>query len=97
MATNWSGNLEFMEGLGPLLIPMRLVPVSDTCEVYGSSSGEYWADPHIQVAARRLRELLDNHRLRTDLAQKGTDTLAKNYDEWIRAATKIISSTRLLK
>lgn len=97
LATNWSGNLEFMSGLDPLLVPMRLAPVSDGCDVYGSVADAYWAEPDISAAARQLQELRNSRELRNEMARIGADRIAKSHDTWIRTTTEILTSSRLLK
>lgn len=57
VATDWSGNLEFMDETSALLVPSRMIAASDRRGVYGS--GECWADPDTDAAAAHLRALAE--------------------------------------
>jgi glycosyltransferase involved in cell wall biosynthesis len=70
LATGWSGNLDFMSGLDPLLIAHRLVPVRDASGVY-SASGQVWAEPDVGDAVQKLLDLIGNPVLRRRLAEEG--------------------------
>ena len=63
VATGWSGNLEFMDDANSLLVPCRLIPVSDASAVYGSAGT--WADPDLETAALLLRRLASGEPLTT--------------------------------
>jgi glycosyltransferase involved in cell wall biosynthesis len=57
VATDWSGNVDFMSNANAMLVPARLVPVQDDAGIY---AGSIWADPDIDVAADALRALAQN-------------------------------------
>jgi glycosyltransferase involved in cell wall biosynthesis len=70
VATDWSGNLEFMDADSAALVPVRLVPPADPRGVlYGK--GARWADPDLGVAAEHLRRLADDAPGRTALGARG--------------------------
>jgi len=54
VATGWSGNLEFMNVANSHLVPYKLIPVSDSSNIYSDS---VWAEPDLQEAVRCLRQL----------------------------------------
>jgi glycosyltransferase involved in cell wall biosynthesis len=53
VATNWSGNLDFMDETSALLVPFRMISVADCKGVYDER--EQWADPDVAVAAAYLQ------------------------------------------
>jgi glycosyltransferase involved in cell wall biosynthesis len=57
IATAYSGNLDFMNGLNSWLIPYRLVPTTNTGQY---PEGLLWADADIDAAASAIREVLSN-------------------------------------
>jgi glycosyltransferase involved in cell wall biosynthesis len=57
VATDWSGNLDFMDETSAMLVPSRMIPALDRKGVYGR--GEYWADPDPEAAAGHLRLLAE--------------------------------------
>ena len=57
IATQWSGNLEFMDTDNSVLIPCVTKRVG-TGE-YPHADGAYWADPSVTVAAEAMRRLAD--------------------------------------
>ncbi|MEA3063013.1 MAG: hypothetical protein QOJ94_2794 [Sphingomonadales bacterium] len=57
IATDWSGNLDFMDETSALLVPSRMIEAADRRGVYGT--GELWADPDVDAAAAHLRSLAE--------------------------------------
>jgi glycosyltransferase involved in cell wall biosynthesis len=82
LATGWSGNMEFMQDLSPLLIDFRLVPVGDPTGVYSSS--QRWAEPSMDDAVAKLRVLAQSPALRQGLASRGAATLVRQSAAWER-------------
>ena len=60
MCTAWSGNMEFVTDETAALISYDLVPVEDSFGIYEKSEKAVWADPYIQEAASKLRDIKDN-------------------------------------
>jgi hypothetical protein len=56
LATGWSGNMVFMRDLPELQLKYSLVPVKDPYGVY-AGRGLRWANPDIESASERLRQL----------------------------------------
>ena len=55
VATNWSGNLDFMDETTALLVPFGMIAVADCKGVYDGR--EQWADPDVAAAAEHLQAL----------------------------------------
>ncbi len=55
VATGWSGNMDFMDEASSVLVPWRLIPVDDPQQQY---AGGCWADPDLDYAATKLRDLI---------------------------------------
>ena len=59
IATNWSGNTDFMAEENSHLVPYELVPVCDPNGIYGEMSDCHWAEVDPIVAAEILRNVCD--------------------------------------
>lgn len=57
IATNWSGNVDFMDTSNSCLVGSRLIPVEPG--QYPFAEGQRWADPDIEEAARYMARLVD--------------------------------------
>jgi glycosyltransferase involved in cell wall biosynthesis len=66
VATGWSGNTDFMDTGNAMLVGCRLIPARDDRSVYRG----LWAEPDIEEAAVRLRELADDPALRLELGRR---------------------------
>lgn len=58
IATNYSGNLEFMTPETTLLVDQSLVPVGP--DEYPFPEGQVWADPSVEHAAQLMARVLDD-------------------------------------
>lgn len=54
IATNWSGNTDFMTAENACMVDYRMIPVEDYC---GMEEGQWWADPSIEHAAQYMGRL----------------------------------------
>jgi glycosyltransferase involved in cell wall biosynthesis len=70
VATGWSGNLTFMNPDCSALVSHRLVAPVDERGTY-EVAGALWAEPDVEDAAARLRELAGDPAARARLAQAG--------------------------
>ena len=59
VATDWSGNTDFMDAETAAMVPYRLVPASDPRGVF-QAPGAVWAEADIAAAAAHLRRLADD-------------------------------------
>ena len=69
VATNWSGNTDFMDADTASLVPFRLVPAVDPRGVF-QAPGAVWAEADIPAAAAELRRLADDAAARTALGAR---------------------------
>lgn len=67
IATNWSGNIDFMRGY-EALVDARLTPVEDAQRIY---AGQTWAEPDVAQAAALLRRLRADEGFRQKLVSHG--------------------------
>ena len=58
VATNWSGNTDFMDADTAALVPYRLVPAVDPRGVFQAPDA-MWAEADVGAAAAALRQLAD--------------------------------------
>ena len=70
IATDWSGNLDFMDPDCAAMVPARLIPARDPRGVF-EAPGAVWADPDIEVAANWLARLAGDEALRAQLGAAG--------------------------
>ncbi len=57
IATAYSGNLQFMTRANSFLVPWKPIEVPPHCEPY--AVGTRWADPDLDVAARMMRQVIE--------------------------------------
>jgi len=72
VATNWSGNTDFMTAEDSALVSYRLVPASDPQGTYNLPGAE-WADASVGEAAAWLRRLRDEPELRRLMGQRARE------------------------
>jgi glycosyltransferase involved in cell wall biosynthesis len=70
VATDWSGNVDFMDAGCAAMVPARLIPADDPRGVF-MAPGAVWAEPDIAVAAAHLARLADDPAARHALGQAG--------------------------
>ena len=58
VATDWSGNVDFLTHATGCPVPFRLVPAADPQHTY-NHPGMLWAEPDVAMAAQCLRQLRD--------------------------------------
>jgi len=80
LATGWSGNLDFMDGMDDALVPYALKGVDDPSGVY--PAGSVWAEPDIPTAAARLRRLASSPDLRAAQAQAARANFDRLRERW---------------
>ena len=83
LATGWSGNVDFMQGLDELLIGHSLVPVRDPYGVYRAAA-QSWAEPDLDDGARKLKALYASPVRRAELARRGMQAVQSQMDRWSR-------------
>jgi len=70
IATDWSGNVDFMDAGCAAMVPARLIPAIDPRGVF-MAPGAVWAEPDVAVAAAHLVRLADDPVARRALGQAG--------------------------
>jgi glycosyltransferase involved in cell wall biosynthesis len=83
IATGWSGNMDFMNEDNSMLVDFELVPSRVVRGPY-TVPGAEWAEPNIETAAARLRELIDSEALRRDLGERGR----RSIRQWIQSTRR---------
>jgi glycosyltransferase involved in cell wall biosynthesis len=83
LATGWSGNLDFMEGIPDLLIRYQLAPVRDPSGVYRKGR-QSWAEPDLADGVDKLLRLAASPDLRRELAARGAAAVRGQLSFWTR-------------
>jgi glycosyltransferase involved in cell wall biosynthesis len=69
IATGYSGNMTYMDAESALLVPYELVPIGPGNDPYPGSAS--WAAPDLDVAAERMRAVLDDPAMASAIAERG--------------------------
>ena len=77
IATNYSGNLEFMNNKNSCLVDYNLIPISKNQYIY--SSNQYWADPNLEHASRLMIKVKKNKNFRDKISKNAEKTIKKKY------------------
>jgi len=83
IATNYSGNTDFMRQDNSCLVNYSLIPVK--AGQYPFAENQVWADPDIDHAAWHMRRLLHNRPYGQLISQKAQRTIAEEYNPRITA------------
>ena len=73
IATNYSGNVDFMHQGNSHLIPFKLVPISKGCDPYPVDAK--WADPDIDAAAAAMRRVFNDPTAARVLGERARDDI----------------------
>ncbi len=68
IATNYSGNVDFMHEGNSHLVPYKLVLIPKGCDPY--PAGTDWADPDIDAAAAAMRRVFDDPKAARELGER---------------------------
>ena len=85
IATDWSGNVDFMTPENSRLIQSSLIPISDPDGAYSivkREPAQVWADPHIFEAVTDIRQLTDQPGLRKVLGEAGRQAIRDLHAPW---------------
>jgi glycosyltransferase involved in cell wall biosynthesis len=85
IATDWSGNTDFMTPENSRLIKSSLIPISDPEGAYSivkRDPAQVWADPHIFEAVTDIRQLTDQPALRLALGEAGVQAIRDLHAPW---------------
>ncbi|MDC7685298.1 glycosyltransferase [Asticcacaulis sp. BYS171W] len=89
VATDWSGNTDFLKADNGYPVPYDLIPLNDPDGAYSAVKREraqYWAEPDVQAAAHLLRELVYDPGIHTEKARVARLTPAVLNRAWAREA-----------
>jgi len=78
IATNYSGNLDFMDADNSMLVPYQLVTIGDNAQPYGPPT--QWAEPDLDVAARYLRWLHEHPAEAAELGLRAQESVHSRHD-----------------
>ena len=74
VASDWSGNLEFMTPGSAVLTPCEVTPIRDSQKTYAAH--QRWADPNLDVAAAAFKSLAEDAEARLELGRRGRRLLS---------------------
>jgi glycosyltransferase involved in cell wall biosynthesis len=77
IATNWSGNTEFMRSHNSLPVNYRLVTIEKDVGVY--RAGQTWAEPDVAHAATLMRQVVDDEVLRANISAEAKRTMQEEF------------------
>lgn len=77
VATGYSGNLDFMHADNSCLVRHRMIPVGP--DEYPWGEGQHWADPDLDDAARRMRQLVDEPAFAQAVARAGAESIRRTH------------------
>jgi glycosyltransferase involved in cell wall biosynthesis len=77
IATGWSGNMDFMTSENSCLVAYELVMLDRTYGPY--RTGQQWANPDIDDAARQMRRVVDDADFRNEIASRARDTIRTKF------------------
>lgn len=77
IATNWSGNTEFMRPQNSLPVNYRLITIQKDIGVY--RAGQIWADPDVEHAATLMRKIFDDEGLRERISLEAKRTMHEEF------------------
>ena len=77
VATNWSGNADFMRPDNSLPVNYRLVKIERDVGPY--RAGQTWAYPEIEHAAWLMRRVMDDDELRARISREAMRTVRDDY------------------
>jgi len=100
VATDWSGNTDFMTAENSRLIKSSLIPVCDPEGAYSivkREPAQVWADPHIFEAVTDIRQLTDQPALRQTLGEAGKQAVRDLHARWRHDALSALPFTAWLK
>lgn len=77
IATDWSGNTDFMDATNSLPVKYALTQIDETVGPY--RKGETWAEPCVEHAAHLMRRVYENWGEATVIGQAAATRIARDY------------------
>lgn len=84
IATNYSGNLDFMTNENSILIPWKRAKVGVGADAYSPDS--YWAEPSLEHAAHAMKSLVDDREFARKLGQVAQKDLLTRFSTEVTGA-----------
>jgi glycosyltransferase involved in cell wall biosynthesis len=91
IATNFSGNVDFMNTENSILIPYSMCRVGD--DEYLCSAGQWWAEPDHDAAVEALRTAAQNSNRLRQLARQARNDMARN-NSYARVGGMFVDAAR---
>jgi glycosyltransferase involved in cell wall biosynthesis len=92
IATNYSGNIDFMDETNSYLVSWDRVPVGENAEGYAADAT--WAEPNNNEASQLMRFVFENQAEAAQIGQKAQNDILKNFSE---ATSGAIMKSRLFE
>jgi glycosyltransferase involved in cell wall biosynthesis len=77
IATNWSGNTDFMTTDNSCMVDYQLIPVKSGLLHY--QPGQFWADADISHAAQLMKKLTSDHFYYDNISKNARATMVRNF------------------
>lgn len=77
IATNWSGNTEFMRPQNSLPVDFSLIKITEDIGVY--KAGQTWANPDIHHAAQLMKKVVNDEEFRNRIGMAARRTMIEEY------------------
>lgn len=75
IATNWSGNTDFMDSSTACMVEARIIPLEKSFPPF--RKGSRWAEPNVDQAADYLKRLYEEPEFRWKIAERAMQTAAQ--------------------
>ncbi len=79
IATNWSGNTDFMNKNNSCMVDYRMVKVADEDGPYRLSGNQFWAEADVEQAASFMSKLKSDKEFYNQIAMAGKKTILDVY------------------
>lgn len=79
IATNWGGQLDYLNANNSYLIPCHLVPVKPQAYYYGYQSDQLWAEPSIEALRALMRQVINEYHTAALKAQAAQQYLYQHF------------------
>ena len=77
IATNWSGNIDYMRPDNAIGINYQLVVIEQDQGPY--KKGQIWAEPDLEQAAQAMKQIAADRELAARIGQKASETIAREF------------------
>eukprot|EP01060_Flectonema_neradi_P009661 TRINITY_DN1687_c0_g1_i2.p1 TRINITY_DN1687_c0_g1~~TRINITY_DN1687_c0_g1_i2.p1 ORF type:complete len:796 (+),score=138.20 TRINITY_DN1687_c0_g1_i2:19-2406(+) len=85
IATNWSGNVDFMHPEASLLLSVESFSPVPEESGYGSASGKLWANPSQSHLRQLMRQLVDDPAAGRRIGDRARQYIVENYSDEVTA------------